>query len=193
MMIPAESLPVYALPAAVGIAAFALGLLLGKLTRGKRSAAPGPASAPGAAAEIPEPVDDQDDPTAPIVPMIEMARSPHDRHRDITVGKGIVRQIDFLDSMIKSATKKGDADTLNQLVLLRKEFVSLLRECSVEAFTYDPGAVVSAEMRSRIQIVGGSTRDGERTRIAETIRCGFLYLHGDEETMILRKAEVLIQ
>lgn len=160
MMIPAESLPVYALPAAVGIAAFVFGLLLGKLSGRKRGAAPD--SEP----EIPEAEEgeEQDDPTAPIVPMIEMARSPHDRHRDITVGKGIVRQIDFLDSMIKSATKKGDADTLNQLVLLRKEFVSLLRECSVEAFTYDPGTIVSAEMRSRIQVVGGSTRDGEYPR-----------------------------
>ncbi|MDF1825821.1 MAG: hypothetical protein P1U68_14335 [Verrucomicrobiales bacterium] len=137
--------------------------------------------------------EEEDDPTAPIVPMIEMARSPHDRHRDLAVGKGIVRQIDFLDTMMKSAEKKGDSDTANQLALLRKEFEGLLKECAVEAFDFPPETIVSAVMRGQIQIVGGSTADGERTRIAEMVRCGFTYLHGDEDPMIIRKAEVLIK
>lgn len=109
------------------------------------------------------------------------------------MGKGTVRQIGFLARIIKSATKKGGAETTNQLTLLKKEFAGLLKECSVEAFDYAPETIVSAAMHSRIQIIGGSTRDGERTRISGTIRCGFLCLHGDEDTMILRKAEVLIK
>lgn len=186
MMILALDLPVFALPVAVGVIALILGVIIGKLS-GKKPAASPPEEPKG------EPEEEEEDPTAPIVPMIEMARSPHDRHRDLAVGKGIVRQIDFLDTMMKSAEKKGDSDTKNQLALLRKEFEGLLKECAVEAFEYSPETIVSAEMRSRIQIIGGSTRDGERTRIAETIRCGFTYLHGDEDTMIIRKAEVIIK
>ncbi|MEM7599999.1 MAG: hypothetical protein AAF357_01130 [Verrucomicrobiota bacterium] len=182
-----ESLPPFVLPAVVGVVAFLMGLVIAKLSRGSNE----PAKVTESGAE--KQAEEEEDPTAPIVPMIEMARSPHDRHRDLTIGKGIVRQIDFLDSMIKSAEKKNDSDTTNQLALLRKEFVGLLNECSVEPFDYAPDTVVAAEMRTRIQIIGGSTRDGERTRIAETILCGFIYLHGDEDTMILRKAEVLIK
>ncbi|MDF1659912.1 MAG: hypothetical protein P1U58_20020 [Verrucomicrobiales bacterium] len=186
MMILALDIPFIALPVAVGVIALILGLIIGKLS-GKKSALIPPEEPEN------EPEEEEDDPTAPIVPMIEMARSPHDRHRDLAVGKGIVRQIDFLDTMIKSAEKNGDSDATNQLALLRKEFEGLLKECAVEAFDYAPETVVAAEMRSRIQIIGGSTREGERTRIAETIRCGFTYLHGDEDTMIIRKAEVLIK
>lgn len=187
MMSFLQSLPIYALPLAAGVVTLILGWLIGRATgkRGTPVAPPEP--------EIASPEEEEEDPTAPIVPMIEMSRSPHDRHRDLAVGKGIVRQIDFLDTMMKSAAKKGDADTSNQLALLRKEFEGLLKECSVEAFDYAPETIVSAEMRSRIQIIGGSTRDGERTRISETIRCGFIYLHGDDDTMIIRKAEVLIK
>ncbi len=181
-----ETLPPFVLPVAVGVMAFLVGFFVAKLMGGSK-----PPSAPEETVD--EEPEEEEDPTAPIVPMIEMARSPHDRHRDLTVGKGIVRQIDFLDAMIKSATKKNDQDSKNQLALLRKEFIALLKECSVEPFDYSADTVVSAEMRSRIQIIGGSTREGERTRIAETILCGFIYLHGDEDTMILRKAEVLIK
>ncbi len=185
-----ESLSPNTLLMAVALGAFVFGIIVTLLLSRKKGIKT--VEEPVAVDEAIE-EEEEDDPTAPIVPMIEMARSPHDRHRDLTVGKGIVRQIDFLDTMIKSATKKNDVDTTNQLALLRKEFVGLLKECAVEAFDYAPETVVSAEMRSRIQIIGGSTRDGERTRISETIRCGFTYLHGDEDTMIIRKAEVLIK
>ncbi|MEM6280256.1 MAG: hypothetical protein AAF733_12305 [Verrucomicrobiota bacterium] len=183
-MILAEIVADFLPPLIAAVVAFLVGFLL---ARNK-----GPKEAPPAEPDKESP-EEEEDPTAPIAPMVEMARSPHDRHRDLSVGKGIVKQIDFLDAMIKSAEKKRDVDTVNQLVLLRKEFTALLKECSIEAFDYEPDTVVSAEMRSRIQIVGGSTQAGERTRISETILCGFLYLHGDEDTMILRKAEVIIK
>ena len=181
-----ESLPPYILPLVVGLICFFAGLVVARRKRPQEPEAV-------AEAEPEKEPEEEEDPTAPIVPMVEMARSPHDRHRDLTVGKGIVRQIDFLDAMIKSAASKGDSDMENQLRLLRKEFTGLLNECAIESFDYAADTPVSAEMRSRIQIVGGSSREGERTLIAETILCGFLYLHGDEDTMILRKAEVLIK
>lgn len=132
-----------------------------------------------------------EDPTAPIAPMIEMARSPHDRHRDLSVGRSLVQQIDFLESMIKAAVKKGDSETEGQLQILRKEFLALLGECSVEAFEFASGTVIDSDVRSRIRIVGGEVK-GERSVVAETVQCGYLYLHGDEDTMIIRKAEIRI-
>ncbi|MEM1441205.1 MAG: hypothetical protein AAGF67_02615 [Verrucomicrobiota bacterium] len=185
-MILPETISSLLLPIGAALLAFFVGLFV---ARGKRPKVDETSTPPSEE----KPAEEEEDPTAPIVPMVEMARSPHDRHRDLSVGKGIVKQIDFLDAMIKSAEKKGDTETGNQLILLRKEFTALLKECAIEAFEYDSDTVVSADMRSRIQIVGGSTREGERTRISETILCGFLYLHGDEDTMILRKAEVIIK
>lgn len=135
--------------------------------------------------------EDDDEPTAPIVPMVEMSRSPHDRHRDLTVAKAIVKRLDQLDAMIKNAAKRNDDEMAGQLALFRDEMISLLRECSVEKFEFAPGALVDTEMRSRIQIVGGESKGGP-SKIAETVRCGFRYIHDEEDTMILRKAEVVI-
>lgn len=168
----------------VGLVFLAVGFFLGKR------------STPSKAAENAGPVEvegeeEAEDPTAPIAPMIEMARSPHDRHRDLSVGKSLVQQIDFLESMIKAAVKKGDRQSEDQLQILRKEFVALLGECSVEAFEFASGTVIDSDTRNRIQIVGGEVK-GERSVVAETVQCGYLYLHGDEDTMIIRKAEILI-
>ncbi|MEM9018787.1 MAG: hypothetical protein AAGC68_17395 [Verrucomicrobiota bacterium] len=121
-----------------------------------------------------------------------MARSPHDRLRDLNIGKGIVKRVDFLDAMITSSAKRKEKETVKQLELLRRDFVELLEQCFVEPFEFAPGTPVSAMMRTRIQIVGGKSREGEQTKIAETVRCGFLYTHADEEEMVLRKAEVTI-
>lgn len=116
--------------------------------------------------------------------------TPHDPHRDLTVAKAIIERLDQLDAMIKSAAKRNDDDMAGQLELFRDEMIGLLRECEVEKFEFAPGAVVDTEMRNRIQIVGGEAKGGP-SKIVETVRCGFRYLHGDADTMILRKAEVV--
>lgn len=174
-----------ALSGASALVIFFLGFFLGRrIARDRKGENPGPV-------EIIAEDEEQDDPTAPIAPMIEMARSPHDRHRDLAVGKALVRQIDFLESMLKTATKKGDQDTAGQLEILRKEFTALLRECSVEAFAFSAGTVIDSGIRNRIRIVGGEVQ-GERSFVAETLQCGYRYLHGDEDTMIIRKSEIRI-
>lgn len=175
----------FAILGATALAALVLGFFIGR----RRSGAPASPAEPEKV-EI-ESKNDEDDPTAPIVPMVEMSKSPHDRHRDLVIGKAIVKRIDFLDAMIKSSEKKGDEDMSGQLEILRRDFIDLLGECSVEAFEYPAGTVVDSEIRRCIQVVGGSS-SGERTVIAETVLCGFRYEHGDEDNMILRKAEVTI-
>lgn len=40
---------------------------------------------------VPQPEEETDDPTAPITPMIEIGRSPHDRHRDLNVGNALIK------------------------------------------------------------------------------------------------------
>ncbi|MDF1851124.1 MAG: hypothetical protein P1U85_09840 [Verrucomicrobiales bacterium] len=141
-----------------------------------------------------EPIEEEEDePTAPISPLIELSRSPHDRHRDLAVGKGVIRQIDRLDSMIEAAEKKRGGNEAEPLRLIRDEFTALLSECSITPYEFDEGIPVTTEMRKRIQIIGGTAAEGQPTRIAKTVLCGFLYEHGEEEILILRKAEVQIQ
>ncbi len=135
--------------------------------------------------------EEEDDPTAPISPIVAMSSSPHDSHRDLTVGNSLVTSIDLLDSLIRSGNRQSKADVVNQLDILQNDFVGLLKHCSFKPFEFESGTQVTAAMRSRIVIVDGQSSDGP-TRIAETLRCGYLYQDGSEDPVIIRKAEVKI-
>lgn len=157
---------------------------------------PQPAAAPIATSDatvVPDPTanDEDDTITAPIMPFVEFGRSPHERHRDLTIAKALIKRLDMLDSIIQNCAKKGDDDTEKQLLLLRSELLALLAECSVEDFDYKEGTVVDSIVRKRILVIEGSPQ-GERTLIARTIRGGFLYRDADEDPVVLRKAEVAI-
>jgi len=141
--------------------------------------------------ETPDP-EENDDPTAPITPLVEIARSPHDRHRDLAIGNSLVKSIDLLEVVLRSGERQSRESLLGQLGLLKGDFQGLLGSCSYLAFSYDAGTLVDGEVRSRIQIVGGRSGDGP-TRILKTIRCGYLYEPGGgEEPVVIRKAEVEI-
>ena len=151
-----------------------------------------------AAVEVPAPVsvadepEENDDPTAPITPLVEIARSPHDRHRDLAIGNSLVKSIDLLDVVLRSGERQSQESLLGQLALLKGDFQGLLSGCSYRAFSYEAGAVVDGETRARIQIVGGRSGDGP-TRILKTVRCGYLYEPGGgEDPVVIRKAEVEI-
>jgi hypothetical protein len=141
--------------------------------------------------ETPDP-EENDDPTAPIAPLVEIARSPHDRHRDLAIGNSLVKSIDLLEVVLRSGERQSRESMLGQLGLLKGDFQGLLGGCSYLAFSYDVGTLVDGEVRARIQIVGGRSGDGH-TRILKTIRCGYLYEPGGgEEPVVIRKAEVEI-
>ena len=143
--------------------------------------------------ELPEENDEEEkeDPTAPISPIVAMSSSPHDSHRDLTVGNSLVKSIDLLDSLIRSGNRQSKADVVKQLDILQSDFIGLLKHCSFKPFEFDPGTQVTAAMRSRIVIVDGQSGDGP-TKIAATLRCGYLYQDGSEDPVIIRKAEVKI-
>ncbi|MCB1206580.1 MAG: hypothetical protein KDN18_20135 [Verrucomicrobiae bacterium] len=133
-----------------------------------------------------------DDPTAPITPLVEIARSPHDRHRDLAIGNSLVKSIDLLDVVRRSGENQTRESLLDQLGLLRGDFQGLLESCSYVAFSYEAGTIVDGGARARIQIVGGHSGEGP-TRITKTIRCGYLYEPGGgDEPVVIRKAEVEI-
>lgn len=141
--------------------------------------------------EEPDP-EENEDPTAPITPLVEIARSPHDRHRDLSIGNSLVKSIDLLEVVLRSGERQSRESMLGQLALLKGDFQGLLGSCSYLAFSYDAGTIVDGEVRARIQIVGGRSGDGP-TRILKTIRCGYLYEPGGgEEPVVIRKAEVEI-
>lgn len=146
-------------------------------------------STPAPVADEPE---ENDDPTAPITPLVEIARSPHDRHRDLAIGNSLVKSIDLLEVVLRSGERQSQESLLGQLALLKGDFQGLLSGCSYRVFSYDPGTVVDGETRARIQIVGGRSGDGP-TRILKTVRCGYLYEPGGgEDPVVIRKAEVEI-
>jgi len=176
----------------------ALGVFLGFLFARKQAGSacpvvsPVPVMDPPVTTEISVPEDDGDDPTAPISPIVEMSRSPHDRHRDLSVGNALVKNLELLELLLKSGENQTKESLLRQLGLVSEELQALLPGCSFRAFSYEPGAFVDGEMRSRIRIIEGTSGEG-RTRIVKTLRCGFLYNAGDgEEPIVIRKAEVEI-
>ena len=135
--------------------------------------------------------EEMEEPTAPISPVVELARSPHDRHRDLAVGRELVKRLDMIAPMIENARRRSDEETANQLQLLRDELEKLLSECSIRSFSYESGTQVSVFMRGRIQIVEG-TAQSERTIIEKTLRCGYVYSESEDEETVIRKAEVVI-
>jgi hypothetical protein len=144
-----------------------------------------------AAAEPPE-AGEAEDPTAPIAPVIEIARSPHDRVRDLAIGNSLVKSLDLVDALLKSGERQTRESLLGQIGLLRTVFEGLLGSCSFRFYRYEEGTSVDAGMRGRIQIVGGTSGDGP-TRIARVVREGVLYEPGGGEApQIIRKAEVEI-
>ncbi len=163
------------------VAGLAAGFFLGKRNKGAAAS-----DAPPLAKE------DTDAPTAPITPMIEMGRSPHDRHRDLTAGNALVKNIEMLEFILKSGNRQEKEDLIRQVGLLKHDFQSLLGICSFRAFDYAPGTTVEAAMRARIQIVEGKAGEG-RTKIVRTLRCGFVYEPGaGDDPVVIRKAEVEI-
>ncbi len=167
-----------------------LGLLLARLPQ--KSGKSGPAC-PGQARPSEEESDvESEDPTAPIAPVIEIARSPHDRHRDLAIGNSLVKSLDLLDALLRSGERQTRESLLGQIGLLRTVFEGLLGACSFRVFRYETGLVIDSETRLRIQIVGGSS-DGGASRIARVIREGVLYEPGGgEPPQIIRKVEVEI-
>lgn len=142
--------------------------------------------------ELPgEDEEEEEDPTAPISPIVAMSSSPHDSHRDLTVGNALVESIDLLDSLIRSGNRQSKADVVKQLDILQGDFIGLLKHCSFKSFEFETGTQVTAAMRSRIVIVDGQSSDGP-TKIVETLRSGYLYQDGSEDPVIIRKAEVKI-
>lgn len=177
----------------VGIGSGMLGALAGFLFAGNRRTGPAREAAREAATPHSSREEDADDPTAPISPMVSMARSPHDRHRDLAVGDSIVKNIELLEFILKSGDKQTRENLIQQIRLVKEDFQRLLGSCSFRPFDYAPGTVVDAGMRSRIRIVEGKGGGGDRTKIVRTLRCGFLYeAGGDEEPVVIRKAEVEI-
>jgi len=171
----------------IGLVFLVLGLIAGFLVGRKRRHLP--ESPPEVSVKREE---ETDDPTAPIIPMVEMGRSPHDRHRDLSVGNSVVKSIEWLELVLKSGDRQTKEAIIEQLGLVKNDFHGLLSNCSFRAFDYAPGTVIDGAMRARIKIVEGSS--GETSiRIVRTIRCGFFYEPGgDEEPVLIRKAEVEI-
>lgn len=141
---------------------------------------------------MPQPEEETDDPTAPITPMIEIGRSPHDRHRDLNVGNALVKNIGMLEFILKGGERQDKEELVRQISLIKNDFQSLLGNCSFPLYEYAPGTIVDAMMRNRIRIVEGRAGD-ERTEIVKTLPCGFLYEPGGgEDPVVIRKAEVEI-
>lgn len=171
----------------MGLALLVLGMIGGFLAGRKRSHLP--ENPPEVSVKREE---ETDDPTAPIMPMVEMGRSPHDRHRDLAVGSAVVKSIEWLELVLKSGDRQTKEAIIEQLGLVKNDFHGLLSNCSFRSFDYPAGTVIDGAMRARIKIVEGSSGE-QSTRIVRTIRCGFFYEPGgDEEPVLIRKTEVEI-
>ncbi len=109
----------------------------------------------------------------------------------------VIKRIDLIDDLIAGYRHKDAGDVVEQLDLLRETFLDLLREHSVEPYTFAPGTQLSLARRRRIKIVESRTESSagnDVPRILETLRPGYLCAsHNPDQTddLILRKAEVI--
>lgn len=109
----------------------------------------------------------------------------------------VIKRIDLIDDLIAGYRHKDAGDVVEQLDLLRETFLDLLRENSVEPYTFEPGTQLSLARRRRIKIVESRTESSagnDVPRILETLRPGYLCAsHNPDQAddLILRKAEVI--
>ena len=69
----------------------------------------------------------------------------------------LIKRIDLIDDMIASYRHQDAGDVVEQLDLLRETFLDMLREHSVEPYTFEPGTQLSLARRRRIKIVESRT------------------------------------
>lgn len=50
-----------------------------------------------------------------IAPVIEVARSPHNRHRDLGIENPLVRSLDLIDALLKSGERQTKENLIGQV------------------------------------------------------------------------------
>jgi hypothetical protein len=116
----------------------------------------------------------------------------------------LIAKLDLIDELSRRYSSSWRFPKVaEQLDLLKSSFLDFLYDNSVREFHLEPGTELSIEERRRIKLVpsaerglkqkpsNGRATNGKHSCVVETVRPGYLYKNGSNET-IIRKAEVVV-
>lgn len=116
----------------------------------------------------------------------------------------LIDRLELLEDMLKRYQQSWFFPKVaDQLNLLKDSFLVLLKNHSVDQFDLEPGTELSVDSRKKIQLISvddlddpklkrlSQQGDGQRTRVLQTIRPGYIYSKGGQD-VIIRKAEVVV-
>jgi FHA domain len=122
-----------------------------------------------------------------------------------TICRELIGWLEHFDTLMESYRRNWLYPKVSaQLDGLRESFVALLEKHSVDQFELKPGTQLNADSRNRIQLIhidelddsklkrtADKIKESEKTTVLHTVRPGYLY-HKDGQTIIIRKAEVVV-
>jgi hypothetical protein len=102
----------------------------------------------------------------------------------------LIKRLDLLDTLLASLEGR-DPTTAAQITPLRDSLLELLRDHSIEPFTFEAGTKLDVAMRKRIHIVEPTNDPDGATEITRVFRPGYVWRNGPASPpVVLRKAEV---
>ena len=109
-----------------------------------------------------------------------------------------IKRIDLLDSIIKHIDDTESGNLVEQLRLLRKSMLDMLRMHNISEYKINPGTKVDVATRHKIEITNDLRESGQAAepksgKVLETLKTGFISAPADSKTRILRKAEVVLK
>ncbi|MCB1204461.1 MAG: FHA domain-containing protein [Verrucomicrobiae bacterium] len=110
----------------------------------------------------------------------------------------LIAKLDLIDDLAKRYDNKWLYPKVSeQLGILKRSFLELLEDHSVQPFNLEPGTVISITERRRIKLVplqNGAPKQvngSQSSLVVETVRPGYVYKNGAQD-VIIRKAEVVV-
>lgn len=104
------------------------------------------------------------------------------------INRSLIARFDLIEQLLGVAKKDGEENMIDQLKIMRKDFLFMLQEFSLEPYSYNIGDKITIEDRKRIILV--DQKDGSN-EVSENIAIGFTYQPEEtEEPQIVRKAAV---
>lgn len=114
-------------------------------------------------------------------------RSNISEDRNGRINRCLIARFDLIEQLLSVAEEKGDPGMVEQVEILRKDFLFMLTEFSLHPFEFEKGDKITIDDRKRILLVDQASGSNE---VTETVNCGFVYQPEGEEASIVRKAAI---
>lgn len=104
------------------------------------------------------------------------------------VHRSLIARYDLIEDMMGVAEKNGEDNMIEQVDILKKDYLSLMEEFSLYPFEFEVGDKIALDDRRKILLVDQVDGSNE---VSESIAVGFNYLPEDADVaQVVRKAAV---